>query len=270
MIFAAIQLSHRSHFGTSAAPRVSASLSRRSFDPFPYQELSLSCPGLAHDVYQKQDKTRHRNRNGKPKARIRKYGADCSAERRTTDTGQSAPCSRSAHAADGSVTRLPASTERKRVETVVETLATLRSHGEALAEVAHDARNMVTALGLYCDLLEEPGVLASLCALRAGTASGGGSQPPAGREAGGARCPRDGSAAASAAWRPVPGSASTPRLRRRNSGTLQIPAGCRNARSVSHRPAWDLLPAIPVANLAAEAAGQPQSAVGAGRALRSH
>jgi hypothetical protein len=31
-----------------------------------------------------------------------------------------------------------------------------------LAEVAHDARNMVTALGLYCDLLEEPGVLATL------------------------------------------------------------------------------------------------------------
>lgn len=28
-----------------------------------------------------------------------------------------------------------------------------------LAEVAHDARNMVTALGLYCELLEEPGVL---------------------------------------------------------------------------------------------------------------
>jgi signal transduction histidine kinase len=51
--------------------------------------------------------------------------------------------------------------DRKRVETVVETLATLRSHGETLAEVAHDARNMVTALGLYCDLLEEPGVLAT-------------------------------------------------------------------------------------------------------------
>ncbi len=51
--------------------------------------------------------------------------------------------------------------ERKRVETVVETLATLRSRGETLAEVAHDARNMVTALGLYCDLLEEPGVLAT-------------------------------------------------------------------------------------------------------------
>jgi signal transduction histidine kinase len=51
--------------------------------------------------------------------------------------------------------------ERKRVEAVVETLADLRGGAENLAEVAHDARNMVTALGLYCDLLEEPGVLHS-------------------------------------------------------------------------------------------------------------
>ena len=51
--------------------------------------------------------------------------------------------------------------ERRRVEAVVETLANLRSPGENLAAVAHDARNMVTALGLYCDLLEEPGVLAT-------------------------------------------------------------------------------------------------------------
>jgi len=50
--------------------------------------------------------------------------------------------------------------ERRRVEAVVETLATLRGEGENLAEVAHDTRNMVTALALYCDLLEEPGVLA--------------------------------------------------------------------------------------------------------------
>jgi len=49
--------------------------------------------------------------------------------------------------------------KRRRVEAVVETLANLRSRGESLAEVAHDTRNMVTALGLYCDLLEEPGVL---------------------------------------------------------------------------------------------------------------
>jgi signal transduction histidine kinase len=49
--------------------------------------------------------------------------------------------------------------ERGRVEAVVETLSSLHGHGESLEEVAHDARNMVTALGLYCDLLEEPGVL---------------------------------------------------------------------------------------------------------------
>jgi signal transduction histidine kinase len=51
--------------------------------------------------------------------------------------------------------------ERKRIEKVMETLAVLRGRGESLSEVAHDARNMVTALGLYCDLLEEPGVLAA-------------------------------------------------------------------------------------------------------------
>jgi len=49
--------------------------------------------------------------------------------------------------------------DRRRVEAVVETLARLGSRGESLAEVTHDVRNMVTALGLYCDLLEEPGVL---------------------------------------------------------------------------------------------------------------
>jgi signal transduction histidine kinase len=46
------------------------------------------------------------------------------------------------------------------VEAVVETLANLSTSGEGLAELAHDTRNMVTALGLYCDLLEQPGVLA--------------------------------------------------------------------------------------------------------------
>jgi len=51
--------------------------------------------------------------------------------------------------------------ERRRVEAVMQTLANLRGGGESLVELAHDARNMVTALGLYCDLLEEPGVLAA-------------------------------------------------------------------------------------------------------------
>jgi hypothetical protein len=47
--------------------------------------------------------------------------------------------------------------EQKRVNQVVETLTTLGNSGR---EVAHDARNMVTALDLYCDLLQQPGVLA--------------------------------------------------------------------------------------------------------------
>jgi len=51
-------------------------------------------------------------------------------------------------------------TDRMRLEAVVGTLANLREESESLAEVAHDARNMVAALGLYCDLLQEPGVLA--------------------------------------------------------------------------------------------------------------
>ena len=51
--------------------------------------------------------------------------------------------------------------ERRRREAIVQTLATLESGGESLADLAHDARNMVTALGLYCDLIEEPGVLSA-------------------------------------------------------------------------------------------------------------
>src|SRR5271166_5010692 len=50
-------------------------------------------------------------------------------------------------------------TDRRRTETVAQTLAHLCGNGESVAELMHDARNMVTALGLYCGLLEEPGVL---------------------------------------------------------------------------------------------------------------
>lgn len=49
--------------------------------------------------------------------------------------------------------------ERRRVRAVVETLSAMPKPGCSAAEVAHDARNMVTALELYCDLLAEPGVL---------------------------------------------------------------------------------------------------------------
>jgi signal transduction histidine kinase len=45
------------------------------------------------------------------------------------------------------------------VEAFVATSANLGSRSEKFAEVAHDARNMVTALGCFCDLLEAPGVL---------------------------------------------------------------------------------------------------------------
>lgn len=54
-------------------------------------------------------------------------------------------------------------TERRRVEALVETLTRTRNRGGTLAEIAHDARNMVTAMALYCDLLEEPGVLSPGC-----------------------------------------------------------------------------------------------------------
>lgn len=54
-------------------------------------------------------------------------------------------------------------TERKRVDAVVGTIAGMKRRCGTLAEVAHDARNMVTALSLYCDLLSEKGALTDGC-----------------------------------------------------------------------------------------------------------
>ena len=51
--------------------------------------------------------------------------------------------------------------ERGCVERVVESRAALGRRSESLSAVAHDARNMVAALLLYCDLLGEPGVFAA-------------------------------------------------------------------------------------------------------------
>ena len=48
---------------------------------------------------------------------------------------------------------------RKRLDASGEILAAVRGGEESFAELAHDARNMVTALALYCELLAEPGVL---------------------------------------------------------------------------------------------------------------
>src|SRR6202451_2991572 len=49
--------------------------------------------------------------------------------------------------------RIRTSPELVRAEALAATLATLRDESETLTEVAHDARNMVTALGLYCEFL---------------------------------------------------------------------------------------------------------------------
>jgi signal transduction histidine kinase len=141
---------------------------------------------------------------------------------------------------------------RNRIETVVETLATLGRNSETLEEVAHDARNMVSALGLYCDLLDEPGVLAvpylhygqelrlvaaasrrlvqslvALDACRARLQGNSADRDPLTTVSDSAVIVPPGTAAMGSAARPVGGTASS---------------------------AWhaDLLPALPVANLAAE------------------
>ncbi len=48
---------------------------------------------------------------------------------------------------------------RGRAQAFAETLASRGGRSETLSGLAHDARNMVQALELYCDLLEEPGIL---------------------------------------------------------------------------------------------------------------
>jgi len=50
--------------------------------------------------------------------------------------------------------------EQKQVDSVIATLTSIGERDETVAEIAHDVRNMVTALDLYCDLLQQPGVLA--------------------------------------------------------------------------------------------------------------
>jgi signal transduction histidine kinase len=135
-------------------------------------------------------------------------------------------------------TATQAGAERKRVEAVVETLANLQGHGETLAEVAHDARNMVTALGLYCDLLEEPGVLgapfvhyASELRLVA-TASRRLVEKLLTLDA--RQLPSSGFARAAGAASP------------------RIPAEAVNGSRMERARRWDLMPAEPVDNLAGE------------------
>lgn len=181
----------------------------------------------------------------------------------------------------------PTAPDRERVEKVVETLATLRSHAETLAEVAHDTRNMVTALGLYCDLLEEPGVLATpfihygheLRLVAAASrrlvekivaidAQRGTPVPPGGNDAAASASvettlttsrPNAGSPSCAMEGESARAIAESGRLDF-NAGRDDVggappvfrePPVARSDRGgVARR--WDLLPAVPVANLAAE------------------
>ena len=166
---------------------------------------------------------------------------------------------------------------RKRVEMVVEALATLHSQGESLSEVAHEARNMVTALGLYCDLLDEPGVLATPYAhygseLRLVAAasrrlveklveldahSGAVTAPHALFEVASGGLALTGAANARSERGPDPNLDRNlaPNFDR-NIGPNLAPSLDRNAgQTLDRSRRWDLVPALPVANLAAELLG---------------
>lgn len=128
--------------------------------------------------------------------------------------------------------------KRRRVESGVETLATLRSESENLAEVAHDARNMVAALGLYCDLLQEPGVLATAYLhygneLRLVAAASG----------------RLVEKLVALDTQGTPTAGST-RAERSEQGNW--PQGAASAARSRQAQRWDLMPAVPIDNLAAE------------------
>jgi signal transduction histidine kinase len=190
--------------------------------------------------------------------------------------------------------------ERRRVEKVVETLAALRGRGESVSAVAHDARNMVTALMLYCDLLEEPGVLAApfahyaqelrlvatasrrlvekLVALDAGSAAEGvepallqsiAEHRAAAQAAGSAKsyaaAPGNGTSSDgnSAAGNAAPSSMDARTAVSESISPIQSPgrgpgpAGTRNSTAKADWIAgrdrrWDLEPAMPISNLAAE------------------
>lgn len=140
-------------------------------------------------------------------------------------------------------------TEGTRAEVILETLDPTGSRSESVAEVAHDARNMVTALGLYCDLLEEPGVLAKPFAhygneLRLVAAASRrlveklaalDSNP----DANAGSC-TDGEITGSTRHASLSAVAS-PKDHGRGEG---------NRQDAMHR--WDLMPALPIANIAAE------------------
>jgi len=128
--------------------------------------------------------------------------------------------------------------EHTRVEAMVERLADSLGAGETLADVVHDARNMVTALWLYCDLLQEPGVLATSF-LHYGNEL---------RLVAAASRRLVEKLAAFDAGRDLEAVSLTSRLHDPAKGKVKPEAGDRSRRA---RP-WDLMPAVLIENLASE------------------
>lgn len=131
-----------------------------------------------------------------------------------------------------------AGSAHKRVELMVETLSHLRGKGESLAEVAHDARNMVTALGLYCDLLTEPGVLNSSYRHYAGELR---LVASASRRLVEKLLALD--------FRQEPGTGLSRSSRPEPERVQAVPSAAARQEPASH---WDEIPAGPISNLAAE------------------
>src|ERR1700743_2572376 len=92
------------------------------------------------------------------------FGTDSNPEGRCKERGmrQMHTIAETAQAPENNGGSRPGSM-RGRAQAFAETLASSRRQGESLSELAHDARNMVMALALYCELLEEPGVLSLPC-----------------------------------------------------------------------------------------------------------
>lgn len=130
--------------------------------------------------------------------------------------------------------------ERGRGAAAFEAGVAWRNGDEGLAEVAHDARNMVSALGLYCDLLEEPGVLAEPFRHYGGELR---------LVAAASRQLMDKLAALDSQWSPL---GQLPPPGQRSLFGEEPERLSRPEPGAGAKPGFDLLPSLPIADLGAE------------------